>query len=577
MTEPTTAQAATETGAPSRVPACWHAIDWRQAHRNVRRLQMRIVKATQEGKWGKVKALQHLLTHSFSGKVLAIKRVTENDGKRTLGVDKVRWTTPEQKMTAVHTLRQRGYHPQPLRRVSMAKSNGKQRPLGIPCMKDRAMQVLYSLALDPVAETNADPNSYGFRKERCPADAIEQGFQVLAKSYAPQWIREGDIQSCCDKISHEWLESHIPMERKMLRKWLKAGYMEKKTLHPTEDGTPQGGPISPTLANMTLDGLERRLREKYPNQGPGKTRGLKAQVNFIRFADDFVITGATKELLEQEVKPLVEQFMSERGLTLSQEKTCITHINEGVDFLGQTIRKYHGTLLITPSKKKVKAFLQKVRTIIQSHKAASAGRLIQRLNPVIQGGVNYHRHVVSTSTFHKVDHAIFQALWQWAKRRHPNKAAKWIREKYFRTINGRAWCFVGETMDKDGTLRETRLVHASETPMKRHRKIRALTNPYDPAWEVYLEERLGVKMGDNLTGKRGLLALWKEQGGLCPICNQKITKLTGWHNHHIVWRVNGGTDEQGNRVLLHPNCHRQVHSQHMTVVKPRPTKDGRKA
>ena len=261
MTAHTTAEAVRETGAPSNDDLRWYAIDWRKAHHIVRRLQMRIVKATQQGRWGKVKALQHLLTHSLSGKALAVKRVTENPGHRTPGVDKVVWNTPHQKMAAITSLRQRGYHPQPLRRVYIPKSNGKLRSLGIPCMKDRAMQALYLLALDPIAETTADPNSYGFRKERCPADAIEQCFNALAKKYSAQWILEGDIKACFDEISHDWLLTHIPMDTAMLKKWLKAGYMEKHVLHPTTEGTPQGGCISPVIANMTLDGLERRLRD----------------------------------------------------------------------------------------------------------------------------------------------------------------------------------------------------------------------------------------------------------------------------------------------------------------------------
>lgn len=219
----------------------WHAIDWRSVNQNVRRLQARIVKATKEGRWGKVNALQRLLTHSFSGKALAVQRVTENQGKNTPGVDKVTWTTPQKKLNGIYSLRQRDYHPQPLRRIYIPKKNGKKRPLGIPCMKCRAMQALYLLALDPIAETTADPNSYGFRSKRSPADAIGQCFILLGKETSPQWILEGDIAACFDRISHEWLLTHIPMEKAILKKWLKAGYLEKGVLHPTEEGTPQGG------------------------------------------------------------------------------------------------------------------------------------------------------------------------------------------------------------------------------------------------------------------------------------------------------------------------------------------------
>jgi len=246
----------------------WHAINWASVNHNVRRLQARIVKATKEKRWGKVKALQRLLTHSFSGKAQAVRRVTENQGKNTPGVDKVIWNTPQRKIKAVYSLRQREYHPQPMRRVYIPKKNGKKRPLGIPAMKCRAMQALYLLALHPVAETTADPNSYGFRPGRSAADAIEQCFCTLAKQNSPQWILEGDIAGCFDAISHEWLLAHIPMDKTILKKWLKAGYMDRQVFHSTEAGTPQGGIISPVLANMALDGLEKLLAGLFDQHAP---------------------------------------------------------------------------------------------------------------------------------------------------------------------------------------------------------------------------------------------------------------------------------------------------------------------
>jgi len=555
-------------GAVSHQEVDWHAIDWRTAHKNVSRLQTRIVKATQEGRWGKVKALQHLLTHSFSGKAIAVKRVTENQGKNTPGVDKVTWDSPQKKAAAITSLKRRGYHPQSLRRIYIPKSNGKKRPLGIPTMRDRAMQALYLLALDPIAETLADPNSYGFRRERSTADAVEQCFTLLAKGKSPQWILEGDIKACFDRIGHDWLLAHIPMDKGILSKWLKAGYIEKNVLKPTEEGTPQGGICSPVLANMALDGLERKLREKYPKR-PG--HGSKGMVNLVRYADDFLVTSNSKETLETEVKPLIEQFMQERGLELSPEKTVITHIEAGFDFLGQNVRKYKGKLFIKPSKKNVTAFLTKIREIIQENKQATAGHLILQLNPVIRGWANYHRHVVSKETFNDVDSAIFETLWRWARRRHPNKGKKWVKEKYFLPIEGRKWVFSGKVRGKDGITRTIQLLRAVDTPIVRHTKIQSAANPYDPKWETYFEQRLDLKMAADLKRKRKLLYLWKEQNGLCPVCNQKITKLTGWPSHHLVWRVYGGDDRTENRVLLHPNCHRQVHSRKdLTVVKPRP-------
>ncbi len=270
-TAPRTRAIATPGAAP-HTPTDWHAIHWRQVERQVRRLQARIVQATQAGRWGKVRALQHLLTHSFSGKALAAP-----------GVDQVRWNTPNQKTVAIHSLRQRGYRPLPLRRVYVPKQTGdKLRPLGIPTMADRAMQTLYLLALDPVAEVLSDPNSYGFRVGRSPADAVAQCFIVLGNRFAPQWVLEGDVLACFDRISHDWLFSHVPMDTGMLRKWLKAGYLEKHSLQPTEEGAPQGGPISPALANLTLNGLETLLRERFPQEH----QKSQTKVNLVRFADD---------------------------------------------------------------------------------------------------------------------------------------------------------------------------------------------------------------------------------------------------------------------------------------------------
>ena len=263
-------------GATSGCEVNWHSLDWAKIHQTTKRLQMRIAKATREGRYGKAKALQWILTHSFSGRAIAVKRVTENQGKKTPGVDKVVWDTPELKAEAVMSLKRRGYKPQPLRRVFIPKASGKMRPLGIPTMKDRAMQALYLLALEPVSETKADPNSYGFRPMRASRDAAEQCFKVLAQKHSAEWVLDADIAGCFDNINHDWLLNNVPTDRGILRKWLKSGFKWNGQLFDTEAGTPQGGIISPTLANMTLDGMEERLQECY-----GMKRSQKSTKNKV--------------------------------------------------------------------------------------------------------------------------------------------------------------------------------------------------------------------------------------------------------------------------------------------------------
>ncbi|TPQ39690.1 group II intron reverse transcriptase/maturase [Cupriavidus pinatubonensis] len=545
--------------APFSGPVEWHSIRWTICHREVKRLQMRIAKATREGNCRKVKALQWLMTHSFSAKAVAVKRVTENQGKNTPGVDKEVWSTPAAKSDAIERLGRRGYRPQPLRRVYIPKSNGKMRPLGIPTMRDRAMQALYLLSLEPVSESTADPNSYGFRPHRCTADAIEHCFNSLSRKNAASWVLEGDITGCFDNISHNWLVAHVPMDKRPLAKWLRAGYVENDTLFSTEAGTPQGGIISPTLANLALDGLQAAIEKVIPFS---TRKGQTAKVNFVRYADDFIVTGASQEILRDEILPVIVRFLAARGLTLSKEKTRITHIEDGFDFLGQNIRKYNGTLLIKPSKKNVSAILEKVRRIVKDNKQARQVNLIKLLNPVIRGWANYHQHVVSAKTFKRVDAEIWKAVWRWAKRRHPGKGARWIRNKYFHSVGDRNWVFAAklQRLRQDGTNSIVRLQLAADIRICRYAKLKAEANPYEPKWETYFEERLGAKMKATLTGPRKLLWLWLEQDGCCLTCNEPITKETGWHLHHIIRRADGGGDEAGNLALVHINCHRQVHS-----------------
>lgn len=363
---------------------------------------------------------------------------------------------------------------------------------------------------------------------------------------------------------------HIPTDGATLQKWLKAGYVHERELFPTEAGTPQGGVISPTAANMTLDGLESKLEALFGQKGSRKAAAN--QVNLVRYADDFIVTGRTKELLETEVKPLVEKFLKERGLTLSEEKTRITHIEQGFDFLGWNIRKYDGKLLIKLSKKNVQAFLKDIRDTVRANKQAKQENLIGLLNPKIRGWTSYHRGAVAKETFAKVDYEIWKTLWQWAKRRHPNKGRRWIKDRYFKAEGNRKWVFMADWTTPDGKLTRSTMVKASDTKIQRHVKIRGEANPFDPEQEAYFEDRLGWKMKGSLSGRVKLLRLWWNQDKRCPVCGERISGESGWHVHHIVPKSEGGKDHPSNLVMAHPNCHRQIHSRRLNVAKPAPAR-----
>lgn len=478
----------------------WRSIDWDKAWREVRRLQMRIAKAAKEENYGKVKALQWILTHSFYAKALAVKRVTSNKGKNTPGVDGVLWKTARVKMQAVLSLRQHGYKAQPLRRIYIPKKDrNKKRPLSIPTMYDRAMQALYKLALNPVAETTADSNSYGFREGRSCADAVAAAFNALSKPNSATWVLEGDITGCYDNISKPWLMENIPVEKRILGQWLSAGYVENGITYPTRKGTPQGGIISPCLANMTLDGLQEAVRKAVP---------WRSRVNFIRYADDFIITAKSRAILLRYVIPAVKRFLAERGLALSTEKTKITYIRDGFTFLGQTFRKHSNTLRITPSKEGVLTLMRKVGTLIRKYTTAPMVILIKKLNEVLRGWANYHRHVVASDAFARVDNYVYEQLWRMLRRRHSKKSKKWLFKKYW-TASGKKGIFARIIRYKK-KLKMYQVVRVCSVVIRRHRKIIAEANPYLPEYVGYYCRRKRdkeSKLMRELTARQMRLAL----------------------------------------------------------------------
>jgi RNA-directed DNA polymerase len=481
--------------APTRWKEHWkppEGLDWKIVELKVKRLQMRIAKAARLKKYRLVQSLQWLLAHSFYGKLLSIKQVTSNKGKNTPGIDGVIWKTSRQKTNAVKLLRRRGYKASPLRRVYIPKKSGKLRPLGIPTMRDRAMQALHALTLAPIAETHADPNSYGFRVGRGCADAISHCFISLGGKQCATWILEADIASCFDTISHQWLLDNTQIDKMILKQWLNAGFLDKGKLYPTLKGTPQGGIISPLLMNMTLYGLERIVHKSVPwNMPQSKAR---TGVRVIRYADDFVISGKTKELLTERVLPAIKIFLAERGLSLSEEKTGIIQITEGFDFLGQHLRKHkNGKLIITPTRKSVQGLQTAVRCILKAQCAGDTVSMIRRLNQTIRGWCNYHRHVCSSRIFNWFDSWLFWEIKRWLHRRHSNKGRRWIMKRYYRVKSNHSWTFHAVVANKDGKKVYKDLMMARLIKIIRHVKIRVEANPYDPDWNEYFVNRKSVR------------------------------------------------------------------------------------
>lgn len=467
----------------------WHTINWRACWNYVKRLQMRIAKAVLEGKHGKVKSLQWLLTHSFYAKLLAVRRVTTNKGKNTPGVDNVLWKGNKAKMQAALNLQRHGYKAQPLRRIYIPKKNGKLRPLSIPTMYDRAMQALYKLALAPVSETTADKNSYGFREERSCADAVAASFNILGKPNSATHILEGDIVGCFDNISKDWLLQNIPIDKIILKRWLDAGYVENGINFPGKQGTPQGGVISPTLANLTLDGLEEVVKKAAPR---------RTRVNCVRYADDFIVTAKSKTLLMEKIKPAIEKFLKKRGLKLSDEKTIITHIKKGFTFLGQTFRKRGNKLRITPAKEGVASLQKKVKVIIDKHVSAPLESLIKKLNPILRGWGNYHRHIISSDTFYKIDTYVYNQIWRMLRKRHNNKSRKWLLNKYW-SVSGENHVFTVVSKYKDKS-RLLYLFRLQSIDIQKYLRIRVNANPYLQEYRYYFWRRKFVK-GSKLMGE----------------------------------------------------------------------------
>ncbi len=544
----------------------WHSINWRKLERSVYKLQKRIYQASARGDVKAYRRLQKTLMKSWSARALSVRRVTQdNQGKKTAGVDGVKSLTPKQRVELTGNLNL-GTKVSPTRRVWIPKPGTEEkRPLGIPTMKDRALQALVKLALMPEWEARFEPNSYGFRAGRSCHDAVEAIF--LAIKQKAKYVLDADIAKCFDHINHEALLrklNTLPTIRRQVRAWLKAGVMDNKQLFPTSEGTPQGGVISPLLANIALHGMEERIKqyaETLPSRnGHGKQHNRKA-LSLIRYADDFVILHENLTVV-QRCKEIISEWLQGMGLELKPSKTRLSHTlkqyeqeKPGFDFLGFTIQqfavgKYHSKqgfkTIITPSKQKQKVHYDQIASVIEAHKAAPQAALISHLNPIIRGWVNYYATVVSKEAYSDIDYLMYQKLSAWAKRRHPKKNGGWVSKRYWQYIGGDNWVFA--TM-KSG-LTPLRLLNHADTPIVRHVKVKGESSPYDGNL-VYWSTRMGKD--PEMPSK--VSKLLKKQKGKCTHCGLFFRESDVLEVDHKIPKSQAGKDIYDNLQLLHRHCH----------------------
>ncbi|MDT9180676.1 MAG: group II intron reverse transcriptase/maturase [Limnospira sp. PMC 1286.21] len=550
----------------------WKSINWAKVQRYVFKLQKRIYQAAKSGQDAKVRWLQRLMVKSYYARLLAVRRVTQdNQGKKTAGVDGVKVISPKQRLMLAENIKG-NLKAKPLRRVWIPKpGRDEKRPLGIPTIQDRARQALVKSALEPEWESRFEGTSYGFRPGRSTHDAISRIYTAI--NLGQYYVLDADIAKCFDRINHDYLLSkiHCPSALKRdLKQWLKAGVLDNGAFEGTETGTPQGGVISPLLANIALDGMARLIETMYPR------KRNRTQATAIRYADDFVVISPSLEIIEQ-CKTAISEWLKPVGLEIKPEKTRICHTlnyieyggkteEPGFDFLGFNIRQYqvgkyktgkntNGKPLgfkthIKPSKKAVKAHTEVIKGVIKQYKTAPQAALISKLNPIIQGWSNYYSGVVSTETFSKLDHIVWLMLRAWTAARcgkaNHGKLRKYFKPRTVKLRNGverqETWMF----QTKDGL----HLYKHDWTPIVRHTLVRPDASPYDGNWTYW-----ATRKGQAIDTPNRVAKLLKKQKGKCTWCGQYFSPSDIVEIDHIVPRSHGGKDEYRNLQLLHRHCH----------------------
>jgi len=552
------------TVSPTQTACDWNSIDCDQATQYVRKLRQEIFRATKDGDLKKVRTLQRIMLRSYENRVLAVRRVTQtNKGAKTPGVDKVVLKTPEARGRLVDRLGEyEPWKPLPARRVYIPKADGKQRPLGIPVIMDRALQAVVKNALEPFWEARFEDSSYGFRPGRGCHDAIERIFNLASAKGNRRWVLDADIKGAFDNIDHDKLLAVIGNfpARELTRQWLKAGYLDGGVFHATASGTPQGGVISPLLANIALHGMEQVLGIKYRLR-KGRAYGselMPDSVGLVRYADDFVVFCHTQQEAG-EVQRRLAAWLLERGLVFSPEKTRITNLDDGFDFLGFNVRQYAVTnsrtgyrLLIKPSKKSVKKHAQKLRDIFRQCHGYPASWLCLTANPVIRGWANYFRVGVSARVFEKLDNYLFRLQRRWVVRQHPGKSWAWRRPRYWgQERRGREsqWVFKGY---------QTHMLCHAWTPIKRHTMVRRFASWDDPELEGYWAARKDREAELTLTNFQQRIA--NDQQWVCPVCRDHLMNGEELHEHRVIPGKDGGEYTRGNIRLVHLYCHQAVHA-----------------